>query len=49
MASSGFFGSVWSLLVSLWAGDDDHGTYTGGGHHGPSTDEGPGMCPHGGH
>jgi len=50
VAGSGFFGSVWSLLVSLWAGDGDQGgTYDGGHSHGPSTDEGPGMCPHGGH
>jgi hypothetical protein len=43
--SSGLLGSFWSLLVNLWAGDDDHGVT----HHGPQTDEGPGMCPHGGH
>jgi hypothetical protein len=50
--SSSFLGSFWSLLVNLWAGDDDHGgTHHGHHHHhgGPSTDEGPGMCPHGGH
>jgi hypothetical protein len=53
VAGAGLFGSFWSLLVSLWTGDDDHAdTYHGGHHHGSGSGdspEGPGMCPHGGH
>src|SRR5262249_12880288 len=48
MAGSGFLGSFWSLLVSLWAGDDGPGGAPPGPPR-PYTDEGPGMCPHGGH
>jgi hypothetical protein len=47
--SGGFLGSLWSLLVSLFAGDGCGGQGGHDGHGGgdPNTDEGPGMCPHG--
>ncbi|HEV7515072.1 MAG TPA: hypothetical protein VGR07_02105 [Thermoanaerobaculia bacterium] len=54
-ASPSLFDSLWSRLVSLWAGDHhegdvgNDGNYDGSGHggHHPHTDEGPGICPHG--
>jgi hypothetical protein len=56
-AGPSLLGSLWSRLVSLWAGDHDGDTdgtgdtgdtRTGSGHgHHPHTDEGPGICPHG--
>jgi hypothetical protein len=48
-ASPSLFGSLWSLVVHLWAGDGDGGNngYDGSGSGHRRTDEGPGICPHG--
>jgi hypothetical protein len=57
-ASPSLFSSFWSLLVNLWAGDQNGGNTGNPGNpnspgnpvtdpHPPNPHEGPGMCPHG--